>query len=397
LEIIVTKTQDTSVLDGQSSAIISNALLGNTTSMKYRQNGPWDIEKLINFGEVNLPKAILTTDGISLVEDDPQIISRDDILPLDWPEAFQVRVSANVHWDSVNVIKEDICGAAGWAYNAPLPVLEKLKTPIKKANGKGSYLYRVVEGRHRFHATMDYKDFPCYVVKGHEADIRTLAQALNNPDSVTKKRDNNDQDVQSTVQEQLKFYDDTNGKYGVKPEVSSIIDYLKKNFHHVSSNDRKSFAHRCLSAEGILKDLEDLKIQQQAALLREYHPDTVLNGKKDSKGRVGLPLRIGRTQEQNNAFIDMAESYVKYYQEGGVVPDHYFIGSFTMGAGVNNQPTTLNLDKKRQDAQGIFLREFVLPLAVPLVEMYNKRILKEPELRFIAQNNGKGETQDILY
>ena len=93
----------------------------------------------------------------------------------------------------------------------------------------------------------------------------------------------------------------------------------------------------------------------------------------------------------------MAESYVKYYQEGGVVPDHYFIGSFTMGAGVNNQPTTLNLDKKRQDAQGIFLREFVLPLAVPLVEMYNKRILKEPELRFIAQNNGKGETQDILY
>ena len=118
--------------------------------------------------------------------------------------------------------------------------------------------------------------------------------------------------------------------------------------------------------------------------------------KKDNKGRIGIPLRIGRRQEEFAAYIDMAQSLIKSREEGGNIPDHYFIASFTMGNGVGNQPTTQNLDQKRADSEGCFKKKFVREICVPIAEMFADK-LNEPDLKFIAQNNGKNETPDKLY
>ena len=209
-----------------------------------------------------------------------------------------------------------------------MPVVEKLKKPIPKPNGKGHYHYRIVDARHRFEATVEYKDFPCYVVEGHEADIELLSQKLNNPSMTDKKKDGTDDDVQATIQTQIKWFEKTKGKKGVKPNATTIVAYLTKHFPDTQRNQRKRFADRCLAVVGILQDLEDLSQADIAKLLREYHPDRVNTCKKDNKGRIGIPLRIGRPQEEFAAYIDMAQSLIKSREEGGNIPDHYFIASF---------------------------------------------------------------------
>jgi hypothetical protein len=390
----MTITQDTTVLDGQSIDIINNAVLGNTPLVTYKTS-PWNIDKLEQYAGISMPMAILETDGITLLEDDPQIISRDDIVPIRWGQTKQCRVGTNIFQNYVEALRGDI--AIGWAYSAKLPVVEKLKKPIPKENGKGHYHYRIVDARHRFEATMEYKDFPCYVVEGHEADIELLSQKLNNPSMTDKKKDGTDDDVQATIQTQIEWFEKTKGKKGVKPDATTIVAYLTKHFPDTQRNQRKRFAYRCITAVGILQDLEDLQQTDIAKLLREYHPDRVNNGKKDNKGRVGVALRIGRNIEQFAAYIDMAQSQIKYYEDEGVVPPHYFIASFTMGSGVGNQPTTKNLDQKRADVQGIWMKEFVHKICLPVARMYDNETLVEPTMKCIAQNNGKGETPDKLY
>tara|TARA_Y100000593_G_C4266702_1_gene315149 strand:+ start:147 stop:1325 length:1179 start_codon:yes stop_codon:yes gene_type:complete len=388
-------TQDITVLDGQSTDTINNALLGNTPLMTYKTS-PWDIEKLEQYAELNLPEEINDTDGISFAEDGPQIIPRDEIIPVDRGQTKQVRVGTSLFYKDINNMKEDINGKVGWVYQVKLPVVEKLKKPIKRKDGE-YYRYRIVDARHRFMATMEYKDFPCYIVEGHEADIELLAQKLNNPSSFEKKRDNTESDVMATIQEQMEWFEKTKGKKGCGRDVKSIMNYLKRHFPQTAKNDRKTFADRCLSAVGILKDLEDLTKAQIANLLKEHIPDYTNSGEKDNKGRVGHALRVGRKQEQFNAYIDMAQTQIDYYNKGVDIPKHYFIASFTMGAGVSNEPTTENLDKKRADAQGLWMKEFVIGICLPIAKMYEEDVLVEPSTRFIAQNNGKGESPDKLY
>ena len=380
-------------LNAQSTAIINHAFMGGGAPATYKTS-PWDLDKLEQYAELNLPKAIVTTDGISLAEDGPQIIPRDEILPVAWGQTFQVRVGTSLFYPYINDMIESI--GAGWVYQAKLPIVEKLKKPIKRADG-GYYYYRIVDARHRYMATMDYKDFPCYIVQGHEADIRLLAQKSNNPTMHEKKKDNDDDSVMSTIQDQLEWFDKTKGKKGCGRDVKSIIAYLKEHFPQTAKNDRKAFADRCLSAVGILKDLEDLNKAQIASSLKNYHPDRTNSGNEDNKGRVGIALRIGRSNEQFNAYIDMAKSQIKYYNQGGNIPKHYFIASFTMGEGVSNQPTTKNLDQKRANAQGLFMKEFVHEICLPIARMVEEDVLVEPSTKFIAQNNGKGETPDKLY
>ena len=380
-------------LNAQSTASINYAIMGGVAPATYKMS-PWDIEKLEQYAELNLPKAIVTTDGISLAEDGPQIIPRDEILPVDWGQTFQVRVGTSLYYGYINDMKESI--EAEWVYQAKLPVVEKLKKPVKRADG-GYYRYRIVDARHRFMATIEYKDFPCYIVEGHESDIRLLAQKLNNPTMHEKKRDNDDASVMSTIQEQLEWFDKTKGKKGCGRDVKSIIAYLKEHFPQTAKNDRKTFADRCLSAVGILKDLEDLTKAQIAKLLKEYHPDYTNSGKEDNKGRVGHALRIGRPQEQFAAYIDMAQSQIEYYNKGEDIPKHYFIASFTMGEGVVSQPTTKNLDQKRNNAQGLWMKEFVREICLPIARMVDADKLVEPNTKFIAQNNDKGESPDKLY
>ena len=387
--------QDTTVMDGQSIDIINNAVLGNAPTVTYKTS-PWDIDKLEQYAGISMPKAILETDGITLAEDGPQIISRDDIVPPRWGQTKQCRVGTTIFRDYVEALRGDI--AIGWAYSAKLPVVEKLKKAIPKVNGDGEYHYRIVDARHRFEATMEYKDFPCYVVEGHEADIELLSQKLNNPSMTDKKKDGTDDDVQATIQIQIEWHEKTKGKKGVKPDATTIVAYLTKHFPDTQRNQRKRFADRCLTAVGILQDLEDLQQTDIAKLLREYHPDRVNNGKEDNEGRVGIALRIGRSQEQFTAYIDMAQSLVKYYtKDKNDIPEHYFIGSFTMGNGVGNQPTTDNLDDKRVKSMGCFMGDFVREICVPLAKMFDEDKLRSPDLKFIAQNNGKGETPDKLY
>ena len=380
-------------LNAQSTASINHALMGPTISMTYKTS-PWNIEKLEQYAELNLPKAIVATNGISFAEDSPQIIPRDEIIPVDWGQTTQVRVGTSLFYGYINDMKESI--EAEWVYQAKLPVVEKLKKPVERADG-GYYLYRIVDARHRFMATIDYKDFPCYIVEGHEADLDLLAQKLNNPTMHEKKRDNDDASVMSTIQEQLEWFDKTKGKKGCGRDVKSIIAYLKEHFPQTAKNDRKTFADRCLSAVGILKDLEDLTKAQIAKLLKEYHPDYTNSGKEDNKGRVGHALRIGRNYEQFTAYIDMAQTQIKYYNQGVDIPKHYFIASLTMGEGVSNDPTTKNLDQKRANAQGLWMKEFVYEICLPIARMVDEGTLVEPSIKFIAQNNGKGESPDKLY
>ena len=386
---------ETTVLDKQSINIINNAVLGNAPTVTYKTS-PWDIDKLEQYAGISMPKAILETDGISFAEDGPQLISRDDIVPVEWGQTYQCRVSTSIFWDYVEALRGDI--AIGWAYSAKLPVVEKLKKAIPKVNGDGEYHYRIVDARHRFEATMEYKDFPCYVVEGHEADIELLSQKLNNPSMTDKKKDNSDEDVLTTIKKQIVWHEKTKGKKGVKPDAKTVVAYLTRHFPDTQHNQRKRFADRCLTDSGILADLEDRSSQQIGMLLREYHPDRVNDRTKDNKRRVGIAMRRGRNSEQLNAHFDMAESYVKYYKEDkDNILEHYFIGSFTMGNGVGNQPTTQNMDQKRIDSEGCFMKEFIRPIVLPLAEMFRLGILHEPDLKFVAQNNGKGETPDKLY
>jgi len=389
------QVQDTSTLDGKSMAIINNSILGSETLKTYKDS-PWDIEDLERYAGISLPPVILKTDGISFAEDGPQLISRDDIVPVEWGQTYQCRVSTSIFWDYVEALRGDI--AIGWAYSAKLPVVEKLKKAIPKVNGDGEYHYRIVDARHRFEATMEYKDFPCYVVEGHEADIELLSQKLNNPSMTDKKKDNSDEDVLTTIKKQIVWHEKTKGKKGVKPDAKTVVAYLTRHFPDTQHNQRKRFADRCLTDSGILADLEDRSSQQIGMLLREYHPDRVNDRTKDNKRRVGIAMRRGRNSEQLNAHFDMAESYVKYYKEDkDNILEHYFIGSFTMGNGVGNQPTTQNMDQKRIDSEGCFMKEFIRPIVLPLAEMFRLGILHEPDLKFVAQNNGKGETPDKLY
>ena len=117
-----------------TNAIISQALGATQTmqNMKYKVS-PWDQDELIKYKVINKPKEIAKTKGITLVEDDPQVISRDEILPPDslHDEAFQVRVGTNIFMNSVQKIKNDLeTPGVEWVYAAPLPVLEKLKNSI---------------------------------------------------------------------------------------------------------------------------------------------------------------------------------------------------------------------------------------------------------------------------
>ena len=212
-----------------------------------------------------------------------------------------------------------------------------------------------------------------------------------------KKKDGTDEDVLVTIKKQMVWFDTTKGKKGVKPDVKTIVAYLSEHFPDTQRNQRKRFADRCLTDAGHLADLEEYQQTDIAKLLREYHPDRVNNCKEDNKGRVGIALRIGRPQEQFTAYIDMAQSLVEYYEEGKDIPEHYFISSYTMGNGVGNQPTTKNMDQKRIDSSGCFMKEFIRPIVLPLAEMFNNSILHEPDLKFVAQNNSKGETPDKLY
>ena len=388
------KVQDP--LDQQSIDIINNAVLGNFSTVTYKPS-TWDIDKLHQFAELSLSKAITTTLGITIVDGEPKLIPHDDIVPVKFGETYQPRVGANIHLDHVNELKADI--DIQWSYSAKLPIVEKLKKPIKKPDGSGYYYYRLVEGRHRFEATSEYKDFPCYVVEGHESIIELVAQKSNNPSMTDKKLDNDEESVKSTIRKQIVWYRDTKGKYGVKADRTSIVSYLKEHFPHIQHKNRKRFADLCLADAGILADLEDLTQVQIAKLLRDNpHLERVNDGTKDSRGRVGIALRRGRKSEEFSAYIAMAESLIEYYKKDKYnIPTHYFIGSFTMGSGVGNQPTTHNMDIKRVASMGCFLREFVREIVLPLSEMWEEDVLHEPDLKYIAQNNGKGETPSKLY
>ena len=58
---------------------------------------------------------------------------------------------------------------------------------------------------------------------------------------------------------------------------------------------------------------------------------------------------------------------------------------------------TQNLDKKRGDAQGLWMKEFVHEICLPIARMVDADVLAEPNTKFIAQNNDKGESPDKLY
>jgi len=380
--------------------------LGATQTIQNMQFklSPWDRNELIKYKEINKPKEIAIVEGIYMADDEPQIISRDEILPPDSMHnlVFQVRVGANISTNDVNKIKNDLeTPGKGWSYAAPLPVLEKLKKPIPKPGG-GYWLYRVVEGRHRWQATMEYKDFPCYIVKGHEADIKILGQALNNPDTVTNKRANDEASVQSSIQEQFEYYKKENGKKGVKPEVGAIVEFMKKYFPHICSNDRKRFAEKCLAAEGILKDLDEYNYTSANTLIKKHMPEKTIGGVKDENGKVGFLLRYGRDNDEQNAFMQMGESIIEYAKEGKPIPEHYFMGAMILrgdsptGIKRGHNPTSENLDQLRADAEGCFnrfIREFVLPLG----KLYKKDKCPNPKTHWLAQNNTKGETKDKTY
>ena len=98
---------ETTVLDRQSIDIINNAVLGNASTVTYKTS-PWDIDKLEQYAGISMPKAILETDGISFAEDGPQLISRDDIVPVEWGQTYQCRVSTSIFWEHVNALKAGI-------------------------------------------------------------------------------------------------------------------------------------------------------------------------------------------------------------------------------------------------------------------------------------------------
>jgi hypothetical protein len=68
-----------------------------------------------------------------------------------------------------------------------------------------------------------------------------------------------------------------------------------------------------------------------------------------------------------------------------------------MGEGVSNDPTTKNLDGKRAKAQGLWMKEFVYEICLPIARMVEEHVLVEPSTKFIAQNNGSGEKPNKLY
>ena len=120
----------------------------------------------------------------------------------------------------------------------------------------------------------------------------------------------------------------------------------------------------------------------------------------DTRGNIGIALRRGRRSDEISAYIKMAESLISYYQEDpNNIPSHYYIGSISMGQGVSKdkEPTTQNLDQLRDNAYGCFTREFLKSIVLPLAEMYENQMLHEPDIRFVSQNNGTGETPDKLY
>jgi hypothetical protein len=386
-------TQDTTVLDGQSIDIINNAVLGNTPLVTYKTS-PWDIDKLEQYAEINLAPEIAETDGISFGEDGPQLVSRDDIVPVNWGETEQVRVGIALDYLYIARLKDDIGRA--WGYSTKLPVVEKLKKPIKKTKGKGYYHYRIVDARHRFEATMEYKDFPCYIVEGHEADIGLLGTKLNNPSTTDKKRELTDDDVQSQIQKQVKWYEKTAGEKGCKPTVDNVVDFLKEHFPYTKPLDTKRFAIKCLEAEGIKQALEDPNAAQISMVIKQYHPTRTTGGNVDSKDRVGHIIRFGRTIDELSAHYAMGKSQIEEWYLHGKVRDHYFIGVMSQGAGVSPAPTTQNLDTLRKNNEGSFMKH-VREYCIPLADMFSDEAIKSPEVKFVAQNNGKGESPDKLY
>jgi len=248
---------------------------------------------------------------------------------------------------------------------------------------------------------MEYKDFPCYIVRGHEADIKTLAQALNNPDEVTKKRDNDEASVQSTIQEQIEYYKQTKGKYGVKPDVPSIVEYMKKNFKHIAYKNRPYFAEKCLAAEGILKDLDEHNQSTATELLKKNMPERTCNGTKDEKDRRGFLLRIGRETDELHACVEMLKSVIEYDKKGQDIPEHYFMGTITNGNSngvrATHNPTSENLDEYRRDFVGFLETHFMRTFIRPIMKLIEEDKLPNPKIHWLAQNNTKGEAKNKTY
>ena len=230
---------------------------------------PWDEKRLISLREINAPDVLYSTDGITIENDGkPTIIPRDQIQPPAYGNARQVRVSTSLNYPLAESYRESI-GTEGFKYQCPLPVVEKLEKPIKKLDGEGYYYYRLVDGRHRYHATLEYLDFPCYLVSGHEADIELLAQKLNNPKTWESGWSNDDASVMSTIKKQMEYHKETDGEKGVKSDVDSIMDYVKEHFPSTAKTDRRKFAERCLSSAGIQQDIENKDNAQWATVLKE--------------------------------------------------------------------------------------------------------------------------------
>lgn len=342
----------------QESVDSINAVLFGDSEKKA---SPWDIERLEKHAEINRPRELDEVPGITVLFDGkPQIIKRTEILPVDHPKSWQVRGEGKTinitHQDELHGLISDL--NRGWSYRSTLPVLEKLEKPIPRADGKGDYLYRIVEGRHRFGATFEYDDFPCYVVEGHAADIERLAGVLNNPDEQNKLV-NTEEDVIRQVKQQIVWYDKTDGKKGLEPEVLVVMEYLRIWYNTLYSNDRRKFANTCLSSAGIVQDVKDYVIPTMDAFLKEYYPDKnlVAHGKKaqaDSNGNYGYPLRHGRPEEQRNNIINVLRHQVSQFEDTGKVAPHYLITTQSIGKGVNVDPTIENMKDKRKEALHVY-------------------------------------------
>ena len=381
----------------QESVDSINAVLFGDSEKKA---SPWDIERLEKHAEINRPRELDEVPGITVLFDGkPQIIKRTEILPVDHPKSWQVRVGATTKHDHVDWLHETIEDKErGWSYRSTLPVLEKLEKPIPRADGKGDYLYRIVEGRHRFGATFEYDDFPCYVVEGHAADIERLAGVLNNPDEQLKLA-NTEEDVIRQVKQQIEWYDKTDGEYGLEPEVLVVKEYLRIWYNTLHSSDRRRFADKILEKAGIEKDVQDYTADHMKAFLREHYPNLYLNvgkgePKPDSAGNYGFPIRYGRPDEQRNNIVRIALNMIRQWKKTGQVSPHYIIGTFSFGNGVNEDPSVENMARKRKAARGAFV-DFIIDICIPLADMYRKNLIQEPTVRYMPALREEGnELQD---
>lgn len=365
-----------------------------------KKPSPWKIEKLIKHAEINRPVELDTVPGITvLCGGKPQIIKRSEILPVDHPKSWQVRVGQTTNHNHTDWLQEQIArDDNGWSYRSTIPVLEKLKKPIPRADGNGYYLYRIVEGRHRFIATIEYDDFPCYVVEGHAADIEKLAGFLNNPDEQMKLA-NTEEDVERQINQQIVWYDKTNGKKGLEPEVLVVKDYLLKWYPTLHKSNRRRFASKCLAIAGIEQDVKDFNAAEMKAFLKDHNPKLYLNtgvgpAKPDSDGNYGFPMRYGRPDEERNSMFRIAMNMIGQYEKTGKVDPHYIIGTFSFGNGVNEDPTVKNMSKKREDARGM-IGDMIVNFCNPLHDMYEKNLIPEPTVRYVPQIREEGdELQD---